>query len=75
MLPLTFKTPGDWDDIDQEDLLFIGDIRNIIQKSKTLTVVNETKKREYGVEHTLSRRQVEMVLQGSLISVIRKKSA
>ncbi len=74
MLPLTFKTPGDWEDIDQEDLLAIDDIRNIIQKGKTLTVINETKKRDYSVEHALSRRQVEMVLQGSLITVIRKKS-
>jgi aconitate hydratase len=74
MLPLTFKTPEDWEDIDQGDLLNIDDIRNIIQKGKTLTVLNETKKREYGVEHTLSQRQVEMVLQGSLIAVIREKS-
>ncbi|MEN8807046.1 MAG: aconitase family protein [Desulfobacterales bacterium] len=74
MLPLTFKTPGDWENIDQEDLLKIDDIRNIIQKGQTLTVVNETKKREYDVAHELSRRQVEMVLQGSLITVIRKKS-
>jgi aconitate hydratase len=74
MLPLTFKTPEDWEDIDQEDFLNIDDIRNIIQKGKTLTVINETKKRDYSVEHTLSRRQVEMVLQGSLIAVIRKKS-
>ena len=74
MLPLTFKTPEDWEDIDQEDLLNIDDIRNIIQKEKTLTVINETKKRDYGVAHELSRRQVEMVLQGSLITVIRKKS-
>jgi aconitate hydratase len=74
MLPLTFKTPGDWKDIDQEDMLNIVDVRNIIQNGKTLTVINETKKREYSVEHALSRRQVEMVLQGSLITVIRKKS-
>ena len=74
MLPLTFKTPGDWDDIDQEDLLFIDDIRTAIQNDKTLTVINESKKRKYSVAHALSRRQVEMVLQGSLITVIRKKS-
>jgi aconitate hydratase len=75
MLPLTFNTPGDWEDIDQEDMLNIVDIRNIVQKSQTLTVINETKKREYSVEHALSRRQLEMVLQGSLITVIRKKSS
>jgi len=74
MLPLTFKTPGDWEDIDREDVLNISDIRNVIQKGQMLTVVNETKNQEYAVEHALSRRQVEMVLQGSLITVIRKKS-
>ncbi len=75
MLPLTFRTPGDWDAIDQGDLLSIGDIRNLIPKTTTLTVVNATKNRAYAVEHTLSPRQVEMVLQGSLITMIRMKSA
>ncbi len=73
-LPLTFQTPDDWKDIEQGDVLFISDIRSLIQKEKKLTVVNGTRQRQYVVEHALSGRQVEMVLQGSLITVIRRKS-
>ena len=73
-LPLTFQTPDDWKDIEQGDVLFISDIRSRIQKEKKLTAVNGTRQRQYVVEHALSGRQVEMVLQGSLITVIRRKS-
>lgn len=75
ILPLTFKNPADWDNVAQGDILAIRDIRQAVQTAKTLTVVNETKDRSITVEHALSKRQVEMVLQGSLIKVVRKRTA
>jgi aconitate hydratase len=73
IMPLTFSDPDDWDKIDQGDVLTISDARNAIQAGARLTVINERTGETYMVEHTMSARQVEMVLEGSLINLIRKK--
>ena len=73
ILPLTFSDPDDWDKIEQGDILTISDARNAIQAGTRLTVINERTGETYTVEHTMSARQVEMVLEGSLINLVRKK--
>lgn len=73
ILPLTFSDPDDWDKIYQGDVLTISDARNAIQAGTRLTVINERTGETYTVEHTMSARQVEMVLEGSLINLVRKK--
>jgi aconitate hydratase len=71
ILPLTFLNSDDWDRIEQDDVLFIDDIRNVIQRGKTVTVINKTKDERYEAEHEMSERQVSMVLAGSLINIVR----
>ena len=73
ILPLTFSDPDDWDKIDQGDVLHISDARNAIQAGTRLPVINERTGETYTVEHSMSARQVEMVLEGSLINLVRKK--
>jgi aconitate hydratase len=73
ILPLTFSDPDDWDKIDQGDVLTISDARNAIQVGTRLTVINERTGETYPVEHTMSARQVSMVLEGSLINLVREK--
>ncbi|ADJ29556.1 aconitate hydratase [Nitrosococcus watsonii] len=73
ILPLTFVKLDDWERIEQDEVLYLADVRNAIQKGKKLTVHNKTKQEDYELEHSLSPRQVEMILEGSLINVIRKK--
>jgi len=73
ILPLTFTDKSDWDSIDQDDVLAIPDAREAIQAGNTVEVVNQTKGETYQAEHVMTDRQVEMVLQGSLINVVKGK--
>lgn len=73
ILPLTFTNPADYEKIEQGDKIEIPDARNAIQKGNKVNIINKTKNEGYEAEHAMSDRQVEMVLEGSLISIVRKK--
>jgi aconitate hydratase len=72
ILPLTFANPQDYDRIAQEDQLFLPDIRTAIARTGTIRVMNKTRDEEYELHHGLSERQVEVILEGSLINLLRK---
>ena len=74
ILPLTFVDPEDWKKIAQGDVLSIPDVRNAIRKGTRVTVINLTQNETYETEHPMTPRQVEMVLAGSLINLVRQKS-
>ena len=73
ILPLTFKDMGDFDKIEQGDVLHLDDIREAFEQGGDITVKNETKSESYTAQHSLSERQVEMLMKGSLINVIRER--
>ena len=73
MLPLTFVNSADYDHIEQGDELEIIDVRHILRQGNRVQVTNKTKNETYDTQHTLSERQIEMILQGSLINVVRKQ--
>ncbi len=76
ILPLVFKNEDDYDEIDQGDVLVLENLREGVQdKSKTVTLRNKTKGETYALTHTLTPREVEMVLAGSQISVVKKEFA
>ncbi len=74
ILPLVFVNPDDYDKISQYEVLEIKDIRNAIQKGHILPVTNKRKNKKFQVKHLMSPRQVEMILAGSLINVVRKET-
>jgi aconitate hydratase len=73
MLPLTFVDSADYDHIEQGDELEIIDVRRILCQGNRIQVTNKTKNETYDTQHTLSERQIEMILEGSLINVVRKR--
>lgn len=73
ILALTFVNPEDYDSVEQGDILTFAEIRETIQQGTKLEVVNESKERRFTVEHALSPRQVDMILSGSLINVVRER--
>jgi len=73
ILPLTFKNPDDWERIDRDDVLSIVDVRETIQRGRRLEVINKTKDHTYLAEHSMSERQVKIMLAGSLINAVREK--
>ena len=75
ILPLTFVDPEDWEKIGQGDVLSIPDVRNAIRKANRVSVINLIKNETYETEHPLTLRQVQMVLAGSLINLVRQNRA
>ena len=73
MLPLTFTNSADYDHIEQGDELEIKDARHILRQGIRIQVTNKTKNETCDTQHTLSKRQIEMILEGSLINVVRKR--
>jgi aconitate hydratase len=73
ILPLTLENPKDYNRIDQGDLLVIRDVRTALQHTQPVRILNQTKNQTYTVHHKMSPRQVEMILEGSLINKVRKK--
>ena len=73
ILPLVFNDTEDYDRIDENDVLSLKDIPQTIRRSRLITLNNLTKKEKYIVEHRLNSRQVEMVVKGSLINIMREK--
>lgn len=73
ILALVFENPEDYDKISQGDVLDIGDVRNKLRSGGNIEVTNKSKGETYGTRHSMTPRQVDMVLHGSLINVVRKK--
>jgi aconitate hydratase len=71
LVPLTFIHPDDWKKIDEGDVLAITDIRSSLKNGTGISVTNTTKAETYQTQHALSERQVEMILAGSLINLVR----
>lgn len=73
ILPLTFKDKSDYDKIGQDDILAFDNLRSIISETKNISVKNVSKDLSFKLVHSLSTRQIQMVLSGSLINVIKEK--
>jgi aconitate hydratase len=73
ILPLTFVDKADHGRIVEGDLLALPDIGTELRGGEQIKLVNKSKNETYLVEHTLSDRQVEMVLVGGQINLFRKK--
>jgi len=73
ILPLIFVNPDDWNKINQGDRLSLPGVRNAIRKGNSVNVINLTKNESYETVHLMSPYQVEMVLAGSLINLVKQK--
>jgi len=73
ILPISFINPDDYITIDQDDILCVQDARKTMQDSRKVAIHNKTKDLYYESEHALTDQQVEMILEGSLINVIKRK--
>ncbi|MDD5463158.1 MAG: aconitate hydratase [Methylococcales bacterium] len=71
ILPLGFIDEQDYDLVDRNDILELFRANEEIQKGYQVTVVNKTKDKSFQVEHKMTRRQVQMILDGSVIRMCR----
>ena len=56
----------------QGDELTVNNLHSITRINK-LKVLNKTNNINFDVEHSLSKRQIEMILAGGLINVVKNK--
>ena len=75
ILALTFKNADDYDSISRDDELEFEGLREALKDGNSVKVTNKTQGKTFTCEHQLSERQVEMVLEGSLLDVVRRKAA
>ncbi|MDZ7705215.1 MAG: aconitate hydratase [Trueperaceae bacterium] len=73
VLPLTFKNPDDYDRIEQGDVITLERLHDTIAEHSEVDILNETKQERYTATHAMSPRQVDMILSGSLISLMRDR--
>jgi aconitate hydratase len=71
ILPLRFEHPDDWTRIDQGDTLALPDIRRAVLDGPLVIAHNRKKEETYRLRHSLSARQVQMILAGSLLNLMR----
>ena len=73
ILPLTFLKQEDKNKIDQGDMLLIENLINSVKNGNKILVRNKNKNLQIQTIHSMSKRQVEMILAGSLIELVRHK--
>ncbi len=73
ILPLTFKNPEDYDNIDQMDELVLSDVRSLAGLSD-IVVKNVTKGTEFTVACNVSERQRDILLAGGLLDYTRENA-
>ncbi len=75
ILPLEFKNPEDYDKIQQGDMLAVASAREAIEKGEDLHIRNLTRNEDIPAKHSLSGRQVKVLLQGGIINFFRESAA
>jgi len=72
VLPLTFVNPDDYNKISSGDVIVIPNVPDAIQKGVEITATVAGKNLTIPLQHKLSPRQIEVLLDGSLINWARK---
>ncbi len=75
ILPLQFKDPDDWEQIEQDDTLEFKELRQTIERENEIRIRKATNETDIVCRHDLTKREVQMVLQGGLINVKREELA
>ncbi|MFD2759979.1 aconitate hydratase [Lentibacillus juripiscarius] len=68
VLPLTFVNEDDYEKLSSGDVLVLDDIRNKIQQGNEFFISVKDKDEQIKVKHSLSERQVDIMLKGGIIN-------
>jgi len=71
ILPLTFVNPKDYDELHPDDELQMSDIRRQLKDKPILRVENKTRSTWFEVKHDLSERQLDIILAGGMLNLMR----
>ena len=73
ILPLEFVNTDDYEQIEQGDVIKLEGLREAVKEKKNITAINETQDQQYEMTHTLSDRQLQVMLSGGVINYFRMK--
>jgi aconitate hydratase len=74
VLPLTFRDPKDYDKIDLNDELDLKGIHAGLKSKEPFKLFNKTKNQTYLIDHDYSPVELEALMAGSLIEVIKSRN-
>lgn len=74
IIPFTFVDPKDYDKISQGDELELTNIHKSLKNPSPIPLKNKTKNQTYQLAHSFSPIELECLMEGSLVTLIRKKS-
>ena len=74
IVPLQFADPADYDGVEQGDRLAIRDLHRQIRNGREVQVDNLSRGTSFTAVHTLSPRQVDVLLAGGLINTVKEAS-
>ncbi|GGE32182.1 aconitate hydratase [Pullulanibacillus camelliae] len=72
VLPLTFKNEEEYRKIDRGDILILANLHDQLKKGSDLVIKLKEKNIDIPVQHALSPRQIDIVINGGLINWTRK---
>lgn len=73
IIPLIFADSSDYDMIEESDEMALNGIKEAVKGDSTLNVRNLSKDKEFVVMLDLSKREREILLEGGLLNLIKKK--
>ncbi|MBO0993802.1 aconitate hydratase [Bacillus sp. SD088] len=73
ILPITFSQPNDYDLLQQGDILELNGLHEKLQNGNEFTIGIKDRQEKILVQHSLSPRQMEVMLHGGIINWIKKK--
>ncbi|EDY20879.1 aconitate hydratase domain protein [Chthoniobacter flavus Ellin428] len=73
ILPLIFTDARDLESIELGDILVLPELRTCVTKRQPIEVTHQRTGERLKVKHQLSDRQAEVILAGSLLTVVRRK--
>jgi aconitate hydratase len=74
ILPLEFTNKEDYNTIDQDDIIQLKGLKNSLKFNKEIFAHNINKNMIYPLFHTLSQRQIEVILSGSVINFFKMRN-
>jgi len=72
ILPLTFGHGSDYKGMKQGDVLRFSNLRQQVRAGHMIEVENVTQKQNFKTHHSLSERQIEILLSGGLINRVKR---
>lgn len=68
VLPLTFTNPLEYDSLEMGEILELTNVRNYVRLAKPFPIGVKGSNRKILVEHAMSERQIEVMLEGGMIN-------